>query len=372
MIPIKEEPFLPEFLYDTFLENSILRYCLFFGIVLIGLLFKRFLSRRLSILFFMFFRNIAQGLSAERFLVLLAKPLDVFLVLITVYLAFDQLEFPTRWRMVTVDHFGVRMVLIHTFQVALTISITWMVLRIIDFLALIIHTKTIAGGAKTDLQLIPFAKEAAKILIAIFSVFFILGAIFSLNIGSLIAGLGIGGLAIALAAKETLENLLGSFTIFLDQPFVVGDTVKVGPLSGTVERIGFRSTRLRTADKTYLTVPNKKMVDVELDNISLRTQRRVGFNIGLTYNTSEAQIKAIVIDIFNLINSHQHTTDVKVRFIELGENSLNIMVLYFMDVLEDDVYLSTREEINYKIMGIVNRNGSHFSTKTIYLQNKAE
>lgn len=372
MLTLKNEPFLPEFLYDTFLENTIFSYCLFFAIVFFGLLFKRFLSRKLSHLFFLFFKNIAQGINAERFLLLLARPIDVFLVLITFYIAFDQLAFPSRWRMVTVDHFGVRMVLIHTFQVALTISITWMVLRIIDFLALIIHTKTIAGGAKTDLQLIPFAKEATKILIAIFSIFFILGAIFSLNIGSLIAGLGIGGLAIALAAKETLENLLGSFTIFLDQPFVVGDTVKVGQLSGTVERIGFRSTRLRTADKTYVTVPNKKMVDVELDNISLRTQRRVAFSIGLTYNTSESQIKAIVVDIQNLIAGHEHTVDVKVRFIELGENSLNIMILYFMNVLDDDVYLATREEINYKIMNIVNKNGSHFSTKTIYLQNKPE
>jgi MscS family membrane protein len=364
--------FLPEILHDTFLENSLLRYCLFFAIILFGLLFKRFLSRKLSILFFMFFRKISNGVGADKFLVLLAKPIDVFLLLITFYIAFDQLEFPSRWRMVTVDHFGVRMVMIHAFQIAITISITWMIMRIIDFMALVFHAKTNAVGVKTDLQLIPFAKEAAKILLVIFSIFFVLGAIFSLNIGSLIAGLGIGGLAIALAAKETLENLLGSFTIFLDKPFVVGDTVKVGAITGTVERIGFRSTRLRTPDKTYLTVPNKKMVDVELDNISLRTQRRVAFNIGLTYTTSIQNIQEIVREIKVVIEDHKHTTDGKVRFSELGENSLNIMVQFFMDIIEDDVYLATKEEINYRIMEIVRSHGCHFSTKTIYLQSKSE
>jgi MscS family membrane protein len=366
------ESLFPEFFYDTFLDNTILSYSLFFLIIFIGVLFKRFLAKKLSFLFFMFFKNISKGISADKFLFLLAKPIDVFLLLITFYIAFDQLEFPERWSMVTVDHFGVRMVLIHLFQIAVTISITWMLLRIIDFFALVIHTKSIQDGLKPDLQLIPFAKEAAKILFCIFSLFFILGAIFKLNIGSLIAGLGIGGLAIALAAKETLENLLGSFTIFLDKPFVVGDTVKVGAIGGTVEKIGFRSTRLRTADKSFLTVPNKKMVDVELDNLSLRTQRRIAFNIGLTFNTSIAQIKNIVSDIQELIDQHPNTTDGKVKFIELGENSLNIMILYFLNKTDDETYLTTKEEINYKIMEIVNMHSGHFSSKTVYLQYKQE
>src|SRR6185369_10292037 len=123
-------------------------------------------------------------------------------------------------------------------------------------------------------QLVPFLREAIKIIIGVFSFFFILGAVFHINIASLIAGLGIGGLAFALAAKETLENLLGSFTIFLDKPFVVGDVVKVGSAEGTIENIGFRSTRIRTLEKTLLTVPNKKMVDAELDNLTERVVRR--------------------------------------------------------------------------------------------------
>ena len=117
------------------------------------------------------------------------------------------------------------------------------------------------------------------------------------NIIALTTGLGIGGIALAMASKESLENLLGSFTIFLDQPFTVGDTVTVGSITGTVEKVGFRSTRIRTFDKSIVTVPNKKMIDAELDNLGMRPVRRVKFNIGLTYETSIEQMKLIVADI---------------------------------------------------------------------------
>src|SRR6185295_11619359 len=106
----------------------------------------------------------------------------------------------------------------------------------------------------------------------------------------LIAGLGIGGLALALAAKETIENLFASFTIFLDKPFTIGDLVQVGSVTGKVESIGFRSTRIRTAEKSFVTVPNKKMVDVELENQSERFERRAYFTIGLTYATSNEEM----------------------------------------------------------------------------------
>ncbi len=362
---------LHTFFSSSFFENSILSYCLFIGIILFALIFKRILSKKISLLLFKAFKRVATDINPDRLLVLLLKPLDIFILLITFYIAFYQLNFPTKWQLAPDHHFGIRMVLLRTFQIAITISITWTILRIIDFLAIVLDLKSSLRGSKTDIQFVPFLKEAAKIIICIISLFFILGAIFNLNIASLIAGLGIGGLAIALAAKETLENLLGSFTIFLDKPFIVGDTVKVGNINGSVEKIGFRSTRLRTPDKTYLTVPNKKMVDAELDNLSLRTQRRVAFNIYLSYNTSPSQLKSIVNDIQHLIDNHsQITNEGRVKFIELGENSLTIMVLYFIDLIEEDIYLIIKEEINFKIMEIVNKHDSHFATKTIYLENK--
>lgn len=208
-----------------------------------------------------------------------------------------------------------------------------------------------------------FITEALKVVVIIFSVFFILGAIFELNVASLVAGLGIGGLAIALAAKESLENLLGSFTIFLDKPFVIGDLIKSGEVVGNVENIGFRSTRIRTLEKSFVTIPNKKLVDNELDNLSHRSQRRTNFNVGLTHETKVGQFKNIITDIQTFIANHPHISkdEMQVRLHNFDINSINIMIIYFVNKIDYNVYLDVREEVNFKIMEIVEKHGSSFA-----------
>jgi MscS family membrane protein len=174
-----------------------------------------------------------------------------------------------------------------------------------------------------------------------------------------------------MASKESLENLLGSFTIFFDQPFTVGDVVTVGSVTGTVEKVGFRSTRIRTFDKSLVTVPNKKMIDAELDNLGLRPVRRVKFNIGLTYETSAEQIKEIVKEIQEMVNLHEKTNqDGKVRFQEFGSSSLDIMVMYFVNSPRWEDLINVKEDVNYKIMEIVKKHKSDFAfpSSTIYLQ----
>jgi MscS family membrane protein len=174
-----------------------------------------------------------------------------------------------------------------------------------------------------------------------------------------------------MASKESLENLLGSFTIFLDKPFTVGDTVTVGSITGTVEKVGFRSTRLRTFDKSLVTLPNKKMIDAELDNLGMRPVRRVKFNIGLTYETTNEQMKSIVSDIQHLVDQHEKTNkDGKVRFQEFGSSSLDILVMYFVDSPSWDNLIDVKEDINYKIMEIVKKHNSDFAfpSTTVYLQ----
>ncbi|MBA3900887.1 MAG: mechanosensitive ion channel family protein, partial [Bacteroidetes bacterium] len=201
-------------------------------------------------------------------------------------------------------------------------------------------------------------------------IFLILSGVFRLDIGTLVAGIGIGGLALALAAKESLENLLASFTIFLDKPFVLGDLVQVGGILGVVEKVGFRSTRLRTLERSFLTIPNKKMVDTELDNLSLRTFRRARFSVGLIYQTTQEQISLIVNDIQEFIDQHPNTNqEGKVRFTEFGSSSLDIMVQYFVDTMDWDVFLNVKQEINFKIMEIVKKHGSDFAypSTTVFL-----
>lgn len=349
----------------TFLGNSLEHYCWFAGILLLGIIIKRFLSKILAQLTFKLVKKYSSGVGFDRFLDLLRGPFSVFIVLITIYFAFDRLEFPREWNLVSEEKFGIRMVVLKCFQVSIVLSLTWILLRIADFFGVILMHRASQTESKLDDQIVPFVKESIKVILAIFSLFFILGSICNINIASLIAGLGIGGLAFALAAKESIENLLGSFTIFLDKPFVVGDLVQIGNVSGNVEKIGFRSTRIRTLDKSYVTVPNKKLVEAELDNLSLRTLRRVKFTLSLSYSNSADQIKSFIDDLKTFITTNPTTQqEAQVRFFELGKNSIDLMVLYFIDTLDYDYYLAMRETVNYEIMDIAQKNKISFANPT--------
>ena len=197
----------------------------------------------------------------------------------------------------------------------------------------------------------------------------IMGAVFNMNVATIIAGLGIGGLAIALAAQDTLANLLGSFTIFADKPFVVGDLVNVAGYDGVIEKVGFRSTLLRTMDKTLVVIPNKKMIDSPLENLTLRNLRRVKFNVGVLYGTSSDVIRTISEQITEYIQTHKETTeDTLVTLDSFGESGLNIQVLYFIEIVDYNAYMKIKEEINYKVMEIVLKNEANFAfpSRTLY------
>lgn len=362
---------MERFLEQEWFGITIHNYLWFIGIILFGFIFLRLFTKIVSKLLLRIFHRHSAGVSSEELLKLLRKPVSVFIILITFFIAFQQIEYPPQWNLEPIENFGLKLFISRLFQVLMVMSVTWIILRLVDFLGLILAHRASLTASKSDDQLVPFFRDAIKIVFIIFAFFFILGAVFNMNIASLIAGLGIGGLAVALAAKESLENLFGSFTIFLDKPFVVGDLVQVGPIIGTVEKIGFRSTRIRTLEKSYVTIPNKKMIDQELDNLSLRTFRRGRFNIGITYNTSIEQIKAIVTDIQKFIDDHPNTDqEGRVRFMEFGASSLDIMVQYFVDTMDWDVYIKIREEINFEIMAIVNRHGSSFAfpSRSVYLE----
>jgi MscS family membrane protein len=356
---------------QVFLGNTLEAYCWAIAILLAGLIFTKLISRMLSRLLFSALRKYSGGVNVNQFVELLTKPISLFVLLITVYAAAERLSFPTEWGFEPVSRFGIRMVLFRSFQTAILLSLTWIVLRIVDFFSLVLEIRASTTASKADDQLIHFIKEALKIIVVVFSFLFILGFVFNFNIATLVAGLGIGGLAIALAAKESLENLLGSFTIFFDKPFVVGDLVKVGNITGNVEKIGFRSTRIRTPEKSFVTVPNKKMVDAELDNLTLRMQRRAQFFVQLTYESTQEQIKAVINDIKHIINSHPHTDhrEGRVYFLDFGESSLQIFVSYYVNSSDGDIFMSVKEEINFRIMETVQKYGTSFAypTRMVYL-----
>ena len=360
-----------QFLLKEILGNTLQDYSWFFGAILLGIIFKKLISKHLSRLLFKIIGKKGAEVGVERFDELLTKPIGLCVMLSIIYMGSSHIQYPPEWNLGSENEMGLKMLISKGFSLIFIYSIFWILLKMIDFVGLILLKKAELTENKMDDQLIPFIIEIGKIFIYIFGVFIIMGSIFNVNIAALATGLGIGGIALAMASKESLENLLGSFTIFFDQPFTVGDVVIVGAVTGTVEKVGFRSTRIRTFDKSLVTVPNKKMIDAELDNLGLRSVRRVKFNIGLTYETSNNQIKAIVTDIQEMINLHEKTNqEGRVRFQEFGSCSLDIMVMYFVDSPKWEDLINVKEDVNYKIMDIVKKHNSDFAfpSTTVYLQ----
>jgi len=363
------------FFEQVFWGNTVKAYCLFGGILFLGLIFRSIVSKLLSKLLFKLFKSFSQQSNDETFVSLLLKPIEVFILFVSLYLAINQLNYPLEEILFhyhkVVDKVKVEIpvsvgeCIDRIFLFLIILSVFWIILRIVDFISFVLMYKASLTGNRSDDQLIPFLKELFKTVIVFIGFFTLLGFVFEVNVLTLITGLGIGGIAIALAAKESLENLLGSFTIFLDKPFTVGDLVKVDGVEGTVEKVGFRSTLIRTTEKTMATIPNKGMIDGVLENMSLRNFRRVKFSFGIIYETSAETIKKIVDEIKTYIKQHPDTSDDGNAYFEgFGNSSLNIEVIYFVSLTEYSDYLETKEEINFKIMEIVTRNKSDFAYPT--------
>lgn len=364
----------------SFLGNTVSNFTWFLGILLLGFIFKRVVSKVLNRLIFRFFKKFAAEVKADKFVELLLRPMELLLLSITLYFSINMLDYPLNKilfkKSILVD--GKQIVdqtlvidLIDLFFEGLIIILfTWVVLRVIDFVCFVLLHKAIADPTNHGEQIIPFIKDSVKLITVFISILLIFGAVFKFDIATLVAGLGIGGLAVALAAKESLENLLGSFTIFLDKPFAVGDLVKVDGIEGAVEKVGFRSTRIRTAENSLITLPNKKMVDSALDNLSLREFRRVKFSVEVGLETSSDDLKKVIIAIENYLNSNLETTNPEniVMLDGFKESSFSIMITYFVKMMDYNLYLKTKEGVNFEILKIFKDNDLTFAmpTRTIY------
>jgi MscS family membrane protein len=189
---------------------------------------------------------------------------------------------------------------------------------------------------------------------------------------SVLAGLGVGGLAVALAARDSLANLLGSMLIMIEKPFRVGHYVRVSGTDGTVEDVGFRSTRIRTLDNSLISIPNNAVVNATVENLSLRAMRRQRFFIQVTYDTPRVKLEALIAEIKQLIDDHPLTnkTNFHVRFNDFGESSLNILVYFYIVTTDYAQELGAREEILLQIIDLVNRLGIEFAfpTRTLVIE----
>jgi MscS family membrane protein len=352
----------------TFLDNKLFDLLLFAVILFIGLLFKRFGAKFLSKQSFRIFKSFSHNQFSEIFIDLLRKPIEQLITVLVIYFAFERLNFPSYWQLVSIDKIGIRLIILVVWQIAFLIVICKILLRTTDFFTFVLINRE---SLPISPELGNFLKELIKVLIIVLCIFAGLRIIFHVNITALVASLGIGGLAVALAAQDTLANLLGSFVIYLDKPFKTGDLIEAGEIKGRVEHVGFRTTRIRTLEKSLLTVPNKKLIDVALNNITLSEARRVKFELGLTYASKSSQILNIISDIKTVLLKHPKIgEDITVHFTDFSSSSLNILVLYFVMSNEYEIMVEVQEEVNIEIMAIIENHRCEFAfpTQTIYVQ----
>jgi MscS family membrane protein len=194
-------------------------------------------------------------------------------------------------------------------------------------------------------------------------------------VASLIAGLGIGGLALALAAQKTVENLFGAFAIGFDQPIREGDFVLIDGIKGTVESIGLRSTRVRTPDRTVVCFPNGRLADMRTENYAARDRFRLFVVLGLTYETSAAQMRQILAAVEAELRAHPdfHPDGSSVRFTALSESSLDVEVVAYFATTDFGAFTVVRQEMLLRLLEVVERAGAGlaFPTRTIVMPEAA-
>jgi MscS family membrane protein len=344
---------MDKFLDGVFLENTIRSYLLVGGSILLAVLFKRYLSRYIAGLLYRIVHRMARGVDKKSFVNLVVSPLETFLLLLVVIISLDKLNFPKRLN-VNIYKIHVHDLIDGIAIIVLILTFIWLLLRIIDFVAMILQQKADLTPDQTDNQLVVFFKDFFKALLVILGVLMVLKLAFRYPITNLITALSIGGAAIALATRESLENLIASFIIFFDKPFMVGDLVKVQTITGTVEKIGLRSTRIRTDQKTFVTMPNKQMVDSIMDNLTLRTQRRAFVQLELSSDTSHEAINQLILRVQQLFQMRNNVVENYTVFLsDIVKDTYLVNVEYFTATIPVADFNALRQEINLLLIALL-------------------
>lgn len=221
--------------------------------------------------------------------------------------------------------------------------------------------------------LIPMMAKGIKYLIIAFAIIQIAN-IWGLDVNAFITGIGLGGVVVALAAKDFAANMMSGVIIFMDSPFTIGDWIKCKDIEGIIEDISFRSTRIRTFDKVLITVPNSLLVNDPILNFNKRELRRVTMDIGVTYDTSIEKLQKCVDSIRDMLKNHKgvDNENINVSFSTFNESSLDISMYFFINEIGFNEYMKIKEEINYNIMKILSDEevSIAFPTTSVYIENK--
>lgn len=288
-------------------------------------------------------------------------PLTVAWTLIVLYLALPWLELaPSAQRLAH-----------RVLRAALFVDFFWVLARALDVAAQLIGSSRWALEHPASRSLVPLGARLGKLAVLTIAVVALVSAI-GYPVGSLLAGLGIGGLAVALAGQKTIENLFGAFSIGADQPFRQGDVIRVDDLVGTVEAIGLRSTKIRTLDRTLISIPNGKLAEMRLESLSARDRMRLACTLSLVYGTSAAQLRQVLAGLETALREQPKLSSetVVVRLKELGESALCVEVMAWFETADFGEFQAIRQEVLLRFLEVVQQAGSAlaFPTRTVQLQ----
>lgn len=288
------------------------------------------------------------------------RPLGWAFIIVGLYVAMDYFPFIEQ-------HNGLFLRFLRSMVIVL---ITWALFNLSSPTSGIIISLNQKMNNKIDLILLPFISRTIRVILVAISIS-IIGQEFNYDVSGLVAGLGLGGLAFALAAKEAVGNLIGGIVIVTEKPFSIGDWIMTPSVEGTVEDINFRSTKVRTFSQALVTVPNSTLANEPITNWSRMGKRRINFHLGLNYQTTKHQIERVVKRIEQMLRTHDdiHPDSIMVAFDHYNESSLDILLYFFTHTTVWAEHLKIKHEINLEVMGILEEEGVEvaFPSRTIYV-----
>jgi len=353
---IKEQTF--SFFQNRFLNIPLYKFAMSLGIFLLFLFFRKLFT----LIILKMLKNLASKTKTtidDNILAIVEKPLKFSFVILGFYLAVASLDIESE----VIDKLVRSMIIL---------AIFWLFYDAVAVLEGGIYNFARKFGKELYREIGNFFVKTLKIFI--FAVGFV--AIlqeWNINVSAFIASLGLGGLAFALAAKDTAANLFGGLTILADKSLKIDDWIKLEDVEGTVEDIGLRTIKVRTFEKSLITVPNQIVANNPVENFSRRNIRRIKMRIGLTYSTSKEQIDKILFNIRNMLKSHpgiDTNSTLLVNFDEFEDSSLSIFIYCFTNTANWQKYLEIKEDVNLKIMDIIEKAGAEFAfpSQSIYIE----
>lgn len=258
------------------------------------------------------------------------------------------------------------------YKILIVLNITWFFARLINSLIEVFWANQADNSKRTQKhtsKMMPIIKRTILVIVWIIGIIMALSNV-GVNISALLGTLGIGGIAFALAAQDTIKNIFGAFTIFTDRPFSIGDTVKIDNFEGTIIDVGVRSTKMRDYDKRIITFPNYKITDASVINISAEPMRRVIMKIGLTYDTTPEKMNEAMNILKNMPSKVKYVSskDLVVNFSDFTDSALVITFIYFIEKKGD--IGSTSSDVNMEVLSSFNTAGLSFAypTQTLYIE----